>query len=96
MTRYSDYLKSEAWRKKTDEVWKRDRGRCRRCGRSADDVHHLTYDRVYHESLDDLIMLCRPCHKMDHGRLDDPRDEYRQRNRQQSFGDRELSRLYRR
>ena len=25
-------------------------------------VHHLTYERARHESLDDLVTLCRGCH----------------------------------
>lgn len=27
------------------------------------DVHHLTYDRFGREELDDLVLLCRDCHK---------------------------------
>ncbi len=31
------------------------------------EVHHLTYQRVGHELLDDLILLCQVCHgKMNH------------------------------
>ena len=26
-------------------------------------VHHLTYDTLYNEPIEDLIFLCAPCHK---------------------------------
>jgi 5-methylcytosine-specific restriction endonuclease McrA len=46
-----------------------DRFRCTRCP-SEDNlaVHHLTYERLGSEHPDDLITLCRTCHKLDHGR----------------------------
>lgn len=31
------------------------------------DVHHLTYDRLGHERLDDVLVLCRRCHGAAHG-----------------------------
>jgi len=30
------------------------------------DVHHLLYDRLGHEKLSDLIVLCRLCHNAFH------------------------------
>lgn len=67
--KYADYLRSPEWRAKADAVLERDRGRCRRCDAAAEDVHHLTYERIFCEDLDDLIALCRTCHELDHKRL---------------------------
>ena len=36
--------------------------------RRAQDVHHLTYVRKYHEPLSDLIHLCGSCHAARHRR----------------------------
>ena len=44
----------------------RDDCQCVVCGRKLDEksfeAHHLTYDRLGHEHLDDLITLCDSCH----------------------------------
>ena len=36
------------------------------CTNEATDVHHLTYERIGKERLDDLQALCRKCHKQQH------------------------------
>jgi len=36
-------------------------------------VHHRTYERVFHETLDDLCVLCEDCHELFHGK--DGKDE---------------------
>jgi len=42
--------------------------RCERCGVPWGlEVHHLTYDNLGDESLEDLICLCRDCHRQLHG-----------------------------
>lgn len=63
---YQLYLQSDAWQDKRRRVLERDRHKCRVCGEKADNVHHLTYDRVYDESLFDLVALCRNCHEEYH------------------------------
>ena len=63
---YGLYLKSAAWKKKRDAVVKRDGGECVFCGDVAQHVHHLTYDRIYNESLYDLVAVCNECHKAVH------------------------------
>jgi hypothetical protein len=41
---------------------------CERCGKyPVEDIHHLTYARVYHEDLADLQGLCTDCHGFVHG-----------------------------
>lgn len=45
---------------------------CGKCGEfhpiETIEVHHRTYDRVYRESLDDLVILCASCHSTGHRR----------------------------
>lgn len=43
--------------------------RCQVCGAGNRvlDVHHKTYERLGFESADDLIVLCRDCHEIEHG-----------------------------
>lgn len=49
---------------------------CERCGvkqpepvarETALHVHHLTYERLGEELLEDLQLICRPCHEKEHG-----------------------------
>jgi 5-methylcytosine-specific restriction endonuclease McrA len=60
---YKAYLHTQAWRNLSTAVKERDRYRCRLCGsRDELEVHHKTYARIGHESLDDLVTLCHRCH----------------------------------
>ena len=69
MTRdYLRYLRSPEWQARRRAVWSRAKGRCERCGAPGRDVHHLTYERVGAERLDDLRLLCRRCHCLAHRR----------------------------
>jgi len=65
--RYEEHLASPAWQELRQQVIERQDGRCR-CGAFGTDVHHLTYQRLGDERLDDLELLCRPCHQEEHGR----------------------------
>lgn len=61
---YLLHLESDAWALKRMAVLGRAQGRCERCGAApAQDVHHLTYERLGDEPLSDLQALCRRCHK---------------------------------
>ncbi len=42
--------------------------RCVGCGASSYQLHHLTYDRLGHEELRDLLSLCSSCHEGIHGK----------------------------
>jgi hypothetical protein len=69
--RYDEYLQSDQWLSIRQQVLRRDNFRCRHTGklsRPGDplQVHHLTYDRVGCEALDDLITLCRSSHRQLH------------------------------
>lgn len=60
---YYDYIDSEEWKIKRAQVIERDGGRCRAClSNKYLNIHHLTYDRVFNESLNDLITVCHECH----------------------------------
>jgi 5-methylcytosine-specific restriction endonuclease McrA len=61
--RYNAYLLSEGWAKKRQRVLERDNFICQACRlRRAEQVHHLTYDHVFHEPLFDLAAVCLRCH----------------------------------
>jgi hypothetical protein len=68
-----DYEGQFTWTLKSF-VWKRDRKRCRICGRRNETgrgralvVHHLDYDKS-NNTLKNLILLCRGCHLCGHSR----------------------------
>lgn len=71
---YPRYLASREWREKRKEVIERNDGLCYRClSAPIQDVHHVTYERIGHEDLDDLIGVCKPCHEyLSAERTDDP------------------------
>jgi hypothetical protein len=61
---YLDYLQSPRWRTLRRAVCMRAKGRCEICRRnSVDEVAHLTYERIFHEHIEDLLGVCRKCHR---------------------------------
>ena len=65
---YKNHIKGPIWQTKRSDVRNRCNGICERCALYAmDDVHHLTYDNLFFEPLEDLWGLCRGCHKFVHG-----------------------------
>ncbi len=64
---YSTYLSSPAWADKRREVLTRDRNKCLRCSAPATQVHHMTYQNVGYENLDELASVCDACHEWVHG-----------------------------
>ena len=67
--KYYEYLESDLWKLKRKYVLKRDNNICQAClSAEANDVHHLTYNRVFDEPLFDLISVCRNCHKKIHNK----------------------------
>ncbi len=71
--KYAAYLCSREWAEKREAVRERAYGKCERCGiLPMDACHHLTYERKYDESLDDLQAICNRCHRFVHGK--DPSD----------------------
>jgi 5-methylcytosine-specific restriction endonuclease McrA len=65
---YNRYLESNQWKEKAKKVRRRDKYKCRVCGKPGWVVHHLTYKRVGKERLSDLITLCEHCHKDIHSK----------------------------
>lgn len=60
---YEAYLHSAQWQKIRSERLRVDNFKCQKCGRPFDlQVHHLIYDRIGHEDINDLITLCKNCH----------------------------------
>lgn len=70
--RYDRYIRSERWRAKRVSFIAARGKRCERCkrGRRASlQVHHKTYERLGHERLEDVEVLCQRCHAEVHGKL---------------------------
>jgi hypothetical protein len=66
---YESFLDTVYWRRVRNYVIQRVKS-CERCGRPAClEVHHLTYEHRGSEwrFLEDLIAVCRPCHREIHG-----------------------------
>tara|TARA_R110000868_G_scaffold285682_2_gene546136 strand:- start:2653 stop:3003 length:351 start_codon:yes stop_codon:yes gene_type:complete len=63
---YEKYLMSSEWAKKRMQTMDRDNWKCVICGNEAEVVHHLTYERIFNESLNDLVSLCTECHQREH------------------------------
>lgn len=64
---YEEYMRSPAWAAKRQQRLELDGHKCRTCGCTFEErplqVHHVTYERLGHEELSDLITLCRSCHE---------------------------------
>lgn len=81
MSWYDDYLQSDHWLATRDAKLEQAKRRCERCGEYAKrrpggrwvglHVHHLTYERVGQERMDDLEVLCIHCHQVEHGHAED-------------------------
>jgi 5-methylcytosine-specific restriction endonuclease McrA len=67
---YRRYLESEAWGAKRRLALQAAGYSCASCQHHAVrglHVHHLTYERFGNERLEDLQVLCEPCHVKLHG-----------------------------
>lgn len=67
---YLNYLQSQEWQEVRERVFKQRGRKCERCnedlrGKKAD-VHHKHYRNLFNEKLEDLEVLCRPCHNLEH------------------------------
>jgi 5-methylcytosine-specific restriction endonuclease McrA len=68
--KYGEYMRSEDWSRKREKILARDKRRCTSCGGIQNlHVHRLTYNRLGHERLTDLITLCDICHDKEHEQL---------------------------
>ena len=62
---YQAYLSSPEWRARKEQKVKEQGGMwCSVCGEiGPTDLHHLTYDHLGKEPMNDLALLCRVCHE---------------------------------
>ena len=61
------YLRSLQWKRTRISYLQRVGWWCEECYyRPARVVHHLSYDRLYHEQPEDLMALCVECHDLIH------------------------------
>lgn len=52
------------------EVKRRDKGKCRCCGKPGTDLHHILYRaRGGRDEASNLITLCRSCHTAEHSHV---------------------------
>lgn len=68
---YHRYLASREWALLREQVRTRSGNVCEHCGLVRQQaVHHLTYERLGHEDLDDLMAVCNRCHEFLSGKTD--------------------------
>lgn len=62
---YKAYMRSSQWKEKRQAKLEACNSKCEcegRCTREATQIHHLHYDTLGNESMDDLQALCPKCH----------------------------------
>lgn len=60
---YYAYLKTERWKKIARKRIEKDNYNCTICGTAKNlQVHHITYENLFHENLYDLVTVCKGCH----------------------------------
>jgi hypothetical protein len=60
---YQARINHTSWETKRAQRIELDHGHCMLCGSTEElHVHHNTYDRLWHEEMDDLITVCKVCH----------------------------------
>lgn len=65
LTEYQQYLASPKWRNFRAKILNERGHFCEYCGREHRlHLHHLTYDRIYNEHPDDVMILCEGHHKI--------------------------------
>jgi 5-methylcytosine-specific restriction endonuclease McrA len=65
--KYQEYLRSPQWKEKRVLVMARDNNTCQHCkNTTATEIHHVRYDNIFDEPLEDLISLCNLCHSQAH------------------------------
>lgn len=75
-TRQTGYYNSDEWSKTRERIFARDDFVCQSCGKGAECVHHITYERFGEENDLDLISLCKACHYEVHQRQNSVSYEY--------------------
>ena len=64
---YRQYINSREWAAKRKEAFQYHGRKCSTCGSEHNlEVHHLTYQRLGREKMEDLQILCGDCHRIRH------------------------------
>jgi hypothetical protein len=65
---YAERRQTKEWAIMKNQIHRRDRYRCRLCGRDDLElhIHHCSYANYGRERLEDLITLCKACHRRFH------------------------------
>lgn len=65
---YKGYLNTEHWKTFRKYALKKHGEICKDCGATdvRFDIHHLTYENLWEEQLEDVVVLCHPCHIVRH------------------------------
>jgi hypothetical protein len=73
---YHKYLASREWALLKEQTKSRSRGKCERCTTGTHDAtHHISYEHLGNETIDDLLGVCEACHKYLSGKSSfDPAD----------------------
>jgi hypothetical protein len=66
---YRAYLSTEHWINKRLSVLKERGCKCEKCGEYGNEIHHLSYEHLWDEPLNELQVLCRDCHEATHAAL---------------------------
>lgn len=65
-----EYLSSIEWNILRAVVLSRDKHCCQHCNSTNNlEVHHITYENLGAEKLDQLVTVCRNCHQQIHDKL---------------------------
>ena len=68
-SKYEQYLLSNDWLIRKNMALAFYNNKCALCNSlNYLNVHHRTYNNIYNETLNDLIVLCNKCHSMFHGK----------------------------
>ena len=66
-SKYELYLHSEQWHLIKKWLFQIKGENCEICGTNHGlQIHHLTYENLYHENIEDLKILCKKCHSNIH------------------------------
>lgn len=69
---YHTYLNSKDWKSLRKKVIERDKSRCVFCNKKFKEVHHIRYPKRFKEDhIDNIICICKSCHRRLHGIKDD-------------------------
>lgn len=65
---YEEYLESNHWKFFKSEYYKSHEKKCAICGSREDvQLHHNNYENRGRETFNDVVCLCKECHKKHHG-----------------------------